>query len=66
MDGEVREIKEKEKRIRNLLQERKLDAVFLSKLSHFAWMTCGGDSHVVMASEMGIATVVITKEKKGP
>ena len=58
------EIREKERRIRKFLEANELDALLLNKQNNFSWLTAGGDNHVVIASEMGAAGLLITKDKK--
>jgi len=58
------EMKEKERRVRAFLDENDLDAVLLSRQGNFAWITCGGDSHVVSGSDFGVASALITRDAK--
>jgi len=58
------EVAEKEKRVRQLLEKQNLDGIVLTKRGNFAWLTAGGDNHVGNATEAGIASLLITKEKK--
>lgn len=51
----------KQTRIQELLDRRGLDGVLLSRVSNFAWATCGGLSYVVTASTSGIASLLITR-----
>ncbi|TVR41094.1 MAG: hypothetical protein EA402_13235 [Planctomycetota bacterium] len=51
---------EKLTRIRAYLKQHKLDAVVFGTRANFAWMTGGGDNHVVSQSEFGIACAVVT------
>lgn len=55
------EIADKLSRLRSWMKTRtKLDGVVLSDRSSFAWLTGGGDSHVVAQSEQGCAALVVT------
>ncbi|MCE1157925.1 MAG: M24 family metallopeptidase [Spirochaetia bacterium] len=58
------EIAEKKRRIRGLLEQRNLSAVYLKKSSNFAWVTAGGYSIVGLGTEVGIAGVLITRNKE--
>ncbi len=58
------EILLKEKKVRKFMKQNKLDAVMLTKFNNFAWFTCGGDNHVVTASDFGVVSIIITKDKK--
>jgi antitoxin VapB len=56
----VEEIGVKTERVRRFMEERGLSAVALGTQASFAWITAGGDNHVGLGSEGGVATVVIT------
>ncbi|MBM3474911.1 MAG: M24 family metallopeptidase [Armatimonadetes bacterium] len=56
----VEEIEAKTERVRRFMEERGLCAVALGTQASFAWITAGGDNHVGLGSEGGVATVVIT------
>jgi len=57
----VEEIEIKAEHVRGLMEERGLSAVALGTQANFAWITAGGDNHVGLGSEGGVATVVITR-----
>jgi antitoxin VapB len=52
----------KRERVRAWLDRKGLDGVILSRRDTFAWITCGGDSRVVSASETGVGHIVITRD----
>lgn len=56
----MNEFQEKQSRIHALLQERRLDALLLQRVSSFAWATCGAASYVNTASSDGAASLLIT------
>ena len=58
------ELHEKERRARELLEKNGLAALALSTQANFAWITGGGDNHVGITSETGVATAVITRDRK--
>ena len=58
----MKESEIKLKRVRKFLGENKLEAALLSRQSNFSWITCGGDSHVVMGSDQGVASALITNK----
>lgn len=60
----MNEIEVKEARIRDFLTDRGLDAVLLSTQANFAWATGGKQNYVGIASEMGVASLLITLKKK--
>jgi antitoxin VapB len=50
----------KQEQLFKLLDEKKLDALILNRVSSFAWATCGGSSYVGVSATEGVATLVIT------
>ncbi len=58
------EIAEKKYRVRRLLQELELNAIYLKKSSNFSWITGGGYSIVGMATEIGVAGALITADRE--
>ncbi|NIM04639.1 MAG: M24 family metallopeptidase, partial [Armatimonadetes bacterium] len=56
------EVTEKTKRVHGLLESEGLDGLLLLKRGNFAWLTGGGDSHIVSAMEPGIAALLVTKD----
>ncbi|OGO34799.1 MAG: peptidase M24 [Chloroflexi bacterium RBG_16_54_18] len=51
-------------RLQLLLDERKLDALWLRRVSSFAWATCGGASYINTASSEGGASLLFTRRKR--
>ena len=49
--------------IRGYLQQQKLGGVLLSSQALFAWGTAGGDNYVVLASEGGVGSLLVTRDK---
>ncbi|MGA9349348.1 MAG: M24 family metallopeptidase [Anaerolineae bacterium] len=56
----MNEFSQKQNRIQDLLEERKLDALLLQRVSSFAWATCGAASYVNTATTNGEAALLIT------
>jgi Xaa-Pro dipeptidase len=56
------ELKEKRERLWGFLDARELDGILISKRSNFAWLTAGGDNHIFLASEVGAASLLLTRE----
>ena len=57
------EIEEKTKRVRAFLSERGYDAIVLTQVRNFSWMTAGiADNQIVLGSEKGASSLVITKD----
>jgi Xaa-Pro aminopeptidase len=60
----MNEIKEKERRVRELLRSKNLKALLLKRQANFSWMTCGGLNLVGIATEVGATTLLITENSK--
>ncbi|NLN77054.1 MAG: aminopeptidase P family protein [Armatimonadetes bacterium] len=58
------EIIEKQGRIGELMRNHSLDAIAITNTGNFAWLTCGGANYVGVASDMGVATAVVTQRGK--
>lgn len=56
----MNEFEFKQQQIRALLAEKNLDALWLQRVSSFAWATCGGASYINTASTIGAASLLIT------
>ena len=50
--------------IRHLLEEKRVDALLLQRVSSFAWATCGADSHINTAASEGESSLLITPQNK--
>jgi len=57
----MNEFQVKEERVKNFLKEHKLRGILLSRQANFAWITCGGSNYVVMGSDLGVASVLVTE-----
>lgn len=58
------EIAGKEHRLRAFLEAENLDGILIGTQRNFAWLTAGGDSHVVYNTEEGAALLLWTLDKK--
>jgi len=58
------EIAEKERRVREFLRSRKLNALVLTTQANFAWFTCGAENRVGIGTDLGGASVLITPDAK--
>ena len=56
-------LEQNRRKVREYLRQAGVDAVVLSKRSNFSWYTRGAVNHVVLSSEEGAATLVLTAEK---
>jgi Xaa-Pro aminopeptidase len=57
------EIAEKKRRVRALLDELSLDGVYFKKSANFAWLTGGGYNIVGLATELGVAGALVTRDR---
>ena len=46
------------------MREQELDALLLGRADNFAWITAGGDSRCASATDMGVASVLITPDRQ--
>lgn len=58
------EIELKKARLRGLLEERNLDAVYLKTQSNFSWLTGGGLNVVGIAMELGVVGLLVTRDRE--
>lgn len=50
-------------RLRALLEDRGADAIVLTRIANFAWLTCGGRSFINVAAEGGAAWAVVDRAR---
>lgn len=58
------EIREKERRVRELMRAKGLAAILLKRQANFSWMTGGGLNLVGITTEVGVASLLITENSK--
>ena len=58
------EIHEKERRVRVFLEQKDLSGMLLKRQANFSWMTGGGLNLVGITTELGAASLLITKDAK--
>jgi Xaa-Pro aminopeptidase len=58
------EIREKERRVREFMGSRGLQALLLKRQANFSWLTGGGLNLVAITSETGVASLLITESSK--
>lgn len=58
----AQEVHAKLEALRGWLEHSDLDAAVLSSHGGFAWITGGGDNHVSLENEAGVASVLVTRE----
>ena len=62
IQGRRAEIEAKVARLREIMDSECLDAIYISKSEHFAWITAGGNNIVTRYSEGGICAIVVTQK----
>lgn len=60
----IRDSESKVDRLRAWMSANRWDAVLISRRENFAWLTTGGDNHVLKNTELGVGHLLITPEKK--
>jgi antitoxin VapB len=58
------EFAQKQERLRNMMEEHRLDAILLQRVSSFAWATCGAAAYVNIASTESVASLLVTLENQ--
>ncbi|RJX34972.1 MAG: M24 family metallopeptidase [Desulfarculus sp.] len=58
------EIRQKEARVRRLLEEKGLEALLLKRQANFSWLTGGGLNLVGITTEVGATALLITNQAK--
>ena len=58
----AQEFETKLHRLREFMDGHGYDAIALASQANFAWLTCGGDSHVAMATEVGVGRLLVTRD----
>lgn len=53
----------KRERVREFLDQHNLEGVLISRRDNFAWVTSGGDNHVLKNSEVGVGHIAITRDR---
>lgn len=60
ISGRTLEIEEKVMKLRGIMQDEKLDGIYISIQEHFAWITAGGDNIVTRFVEDGVCAIFVT------
>jgi len=58
----LQEIQGKLMKVRSFLAEREINAVLLKKQPNFCWLTAGGLNMVGIATEVGVTSLLVTKD----
>ena len=59
----IEELHRKLQRVRVWMHDQGVGGLILRRRPNFAWITCGGQSHVNTAADVGTATVLITDDR---
>ncbi len=59
-----RDAEHKVRRLRTWLVEQSFDSVLISRRDNFAWLTMGGDSHVLKNTENGVGHLLVTRDRQ--
>ncbi len=60
----MKEVEEKEKKVRQMLDNESLDAAVLLTNANISWFTCGGNAYVGLATDLAVIAIVVTRDKK--
>lgn len=63
-EARAEEIRAKEGRLLELMQAERLDGVLVATQRNFAWLTAGGDNHVLFNTEEGSAALLWTPDRR--
>ena len=63
MSGKQKELELKRERVKKFLADNNLDAVILSLRPNFSWYLCGAHNHVNSATQGGVASLVVEKNR---
>jgi len=58
------EMREKERRARELMRQEGLSALAITNVGNFAWLTCGAGNFIGTANDVGAVTAVVTPDAK--
>ena len=58
------EVREKERRVREFLRVKGLQALLLKRQANFSWLTAGGLNLVGITTEVGAASLLVTEKKR--
>jgi len=57
------ESRQKRRRLAGYLDARGLDGVVMTRRCNFSWYTCGASNHVTEACDVGVSSLVVTRER---
>jgi Xaa-Pro dipeptidase len=60
----MEEISVKERRIRDLIEKRGLEAILIKTQANFCWFTGGGLNEVTVADTLGVTSILITESER--
>ncbi len=62
--ADIQEFAVKENRLFEFMEKHGFEAVVIGTQANFSWLSCGGDSRVLITGEVGEAILVITKQRR--
>lgn len=62
--GSTSEVEAKIARVRGHLERTGLGGVLITRQDNFAWLTGGRDNHVLAGSEIGVASLLVTRDAR--
>jgi Xaa-Pro dipeptidase len=63
-DAKLKEFEIKLQRIHALMEEKNYDALVIGTQTNFSWISCGGESKVLLTSDVAVAYLVFTKDER--
>ena len=57
------EFSAKLERVRSLLDESGAEGLLIGKQPNFSWLSCGGEAHVPLTSDVAVARLLVTRKK---
>lgn len=54
----------KRQRLTGVMEAENLDALLIRRHDNFAWLSCGGNSNVVVTSDAGVGSLLLTRDGK--
>lgn len=56
------EFNAKLRQLRGLLEEHDAEGILIGKQPNFSWLSCGGEAHVPLTTDVAVARLLVTKE----
>ncbi|WP_156920556.1 aminopeptidase P family N-terminal domain-containing protein [Thermicanus aegyptius] len=56
-------VAERVRKLRKLMEQKKVDGILLRRRRNFSWLTVGGDNHILQTSEWGVVDLLIFTDR---